>query len=128
MERRRQSRRSNLRSLAAGLDEDESIKPSDPVGNSDAAVEIQQVGAASEQYVLTVVYSFAGAGMFIGRSPASNERPPFEYADSESSIGQCAPGRKAGNSSAYDSDTQLFFIGQNVRQRVCFSDSDSLEY
>ena len=114
MERGRQSRWTNLRSAAAGLDESESIEPSDPVGNSDAAIEVQQVGAASEQNMLTVVYSLACTGIFIGRSPASDERPALEEAYPKSCIGQCTPGRKASNSPANDSDTLLLSIAHQL--------------
>jgi hypothetical protein len=122
VERRRQARRANLRKTTARLEEGESIKPSDFVGDSDAAIEVEQVGTAPEQHVLTVVYRLPGPRMLIRRSPATDERSPLEKTHSESGIGQSAAGREASNASAYDSYSRSLFF---VRHRLSKVQSDA---
>lgn len=105
MERCWQSRWTNLRTPTTRLDESESIEPLNLLGDSDAPIEVEQVGAASEKHMLTVVYGLAGSRMLIGRSPATDERSALEETHWESRIGQCASGRESGNASANDSDS-----------------------
>ena len=62
--------------------------------------------------MLTVVYSFACSGMFIGRCAAANEGSALEQADSKPSISQCTCGGEAGNASAYDANGLLFIVDQ----------------
>src|SRR4029077_7931918 len=110
MERRGQSRWTNFRTPAAGLDEGETIEPLNLAGDSDAAVKVEQVGAASEQHMLTVIYSLARSWMFVGRGATADERPALEQADLESCFGQSASCSKPGDASANDSYGCMFFL------------------
>ena len=70
----------NHRSAPARLEKRQAIVPADLVRDSEALVELDEIGAAAEQHVLAVVDDFAGAGMLVGRSAAAQIGPPLEQA------------------------------------------------
>ena len=72
---------------ATGFDEVHLIEPADLIGDADAIVELQQVGADAKQNVLAVVDDFGGAGMFPGRGAAAEERTFLEESGAESRVG-----------------------------------------
>ena len=78
MQRRRPARRTDLRSPATWLDESQTVEPSDFVDDPDATIKVEQIGAASEEDVLTVIYNLAGSRMLIRRCSAADKRPALE--------------------------------------------------
>ncbi len=58
--------------------------------DSDALVELNQVGAATQQNVLAVIYDFAGAGMLVGRRTSAKVGTLFEKSDSQTAFSQRA--------------------------------------
>ena len=89
-------------SAAAGFDESHLVEPADLVGDSDALVELDQVGADAEENVLAVVDNFAGAGMFLGRSAAAEEGALLEQGDAETGVGEGAGGGESGEAASGD--------------------------
>ena len=81
---------------AAGLNESHVIVPADFVFHSDAAVELDEVGADPEENVLAVVDHFAGAGMLVGRSASAEVGAALEERDAEAGIGEGAGGGESG--------------------------------
>jgi hypothetical protein len=69
------------------------IVPADLIFNSDAAIELDEIGAATEQHVLTVVYDFTRGRMLIRGGPSAKISAAFEERDAESAIGK---GRTGG--------------------------------
>jgi hypothetical protein len=57
------------------------------IGDPDALVELDQVGAHTEEYVLAVVDDFAGAGMLPRRGAAAEEGTLFEQRHVETGVG-----------------------------------------
>ena len=78
MERSGQGRWSDFGGAAPGLEKCQLLIPANLVFNSCAAIEIEQVGAASEQYVLAIIDNFAGAGMLIRRSATAKIGTPLK--------------------------------------------------
>ena len=118
VQRRRQSRGADLRSPPAGFDEGEAIKPSNLLRHPDAAVEVEQVGAASQQDMLTVIYNLPCSGVLVGGGSASDKRPALEKSDSKSRLGECTAGREPGDASTDNSDSRtLLFVGHGIERR-----------
>jgi hypothetical protein len=78
VQRRGQRGRFHHRGAAAGFDESHLVVPADLVGDADALVELDQVGAGAKENVLAVVDDLAGAGMLVGRSASAEEGTLFE--------------------------------------------------
>jgi hypothetical protein len=104
MQWRGQKRRMNLGSPAARLDERQAIEPANPVRSSDAPVKIEQIRAAAQENMLTVVDDLSRSGMLVGRSTPPDERPALEERNATSGVGQSTAGRESGDASADDSD------------------------
>ena len=66
MQRRWQWRWTQYASATARLDHGDFVEPAEFFERADAAVEIDEVGTAAEEQVLTVVDDFASAGMLVG--------------------------------------------------------------
>src|ERR1700676_36046 len=92
MQRSGQRRRLDHRGAASGLEKGHALKPANLVLNSNAPVELNQVGAAAEQNVLAVVHHFASAGMLIGRRPSTKIRAPLEEGDAKTAFHQRTTG------------------------------------
>ncbi len=65
VQRSREQGRLHDGSAAAGFDESHFVVPANLIGDADAVVELDQVGADAKQNVLAVVDDFAGAGMLV---------------------------------------------------------------
>ena len=100
VERRRQDSRLDGRLPASGLNESKAAVPADLVGGADAAIEVDEVGAAAQQDMLAVIHDFAGAGMLVGGGAASEVRTALEQGDLVSRLGQCASGGEPGQATA----------------------------
>src|SRR3954463_10137567 len=83
---------------SAGLNVCETVVPTDLAFDSEAAVEIAEIGAAAEENVLAVVDDLAGAGMFVGGGASTEIGTLLEKRDTESGIGECAPCGESGES------------------------------
>ena len=59
------ARRASASTTSAGKDECDLVVPANLLLDAEAAIEIDQVGAAAEQHVLAVVHHFARAGQFV---------------------------------------------------------------
>src|SRR3569833_2691774 len=84
----------------ARLDERELLVPLDLVLNTEALVEVDQVRAATEQYVLAVVHDFTRCRMFVRRSSTAKIRLALEECDFVPGICQRAPRGKTKKSAA----------------------------
>jgi hypothetical protein len=82
--------------MASGLEERQLLIPANLVFDSGAAIEIDQVGAASEQHVLAIVDNFASSGVLIRRGASSEVRTALKYRHAKPGFSQCAPRGKAG--------------------------------
>ena len=107
VQRRGKRGRPHHGSAAAGLDEGHLVVPADLVGDADAVVKLEQIGADAKQNVLAVVDDFAGAGMFPRGSAAAEERALLEERDAESVVGQGAGGGESGETASGDGDCGL---------------------
>ena len=107
MERRGERGRLHDRGAAAGLDEGHFVVPANLVGDPDAVVERQQIGADAKQNVLAVVDDFAGAGMFPGGGAATEEGTLLEEGDAEALVGEGAGGGESGETASGDGDCGL---------------------
>ena len=87
---------------AAGLDEGHVIVPANFIFHSDAAVELDEVGADAEEHVLTVVHHFAGAGMLVGRGTATEIRAALKESDAEAGVRERAGRSESGEATAGD--------------------------
>src|SRR5258706_12414616 len=77
MQRSGERRRRNHGSMSSRLEEGQLLIPANFVLHSRAPVEIEQVRAAAEQYMLAIVNNFAGTRMLIRRvAPAEIRAPP----------------------------------------------------
>src|SRR5258708_1297713 len=117
MQRRRQERRANPAGSSAWLQEYELAEPADFAGDAKLFIKADQVGAAAEKHMLTVVDDLAGSGMLVGRCASAHVGPALEESDAHSGISQRAAGRESGESAA--DDRYGFTIGRrcHVRRR-----------
>ena len=74
MERSWKKRRRQPAGASAGLNKGELIEPLNFVAYAELLVEMNQVGAASQQDVLAIVHHLAGSRMLIRGRPAPNIR------------------------------------------------------
>ena len=56
------------------------------IGDADALVELDEVGADAKEHVLAVVYDFTGAGMLPGGSATAEEGTLLEQGDAEAGV------------------------------------------
>jgi hypothetical protein len=77
------------------------------VGDSDALVELDKVGADAEENVLTIVDNFAGAGVFPGGGTAAEERTLLEEGHVEAGVREGAGSGESGQTSSGDCDSGL---------------------
>jgi hypothetical protein len=87
---------------AAGLDESHLIVPADFFFDSDAAVELDQVGAEAKEDVLTIVDNFAGAGVLVGGSATAEVGSALEQGDAEARFGEGAGCGQTGEAASGD--------------------------
>ena len=92
VERSRQRCRLDDRGPPAGLEESHPLVPANLVFDSNTPVELDQVSAAAEQNVLTVVHHFTRPRMLIGGRPATQVRAALEEGDTKAVFRQCATG------------------------------------
>ncbi len=92
---------------AAGLDESHLVIPADFVFHANATVELDQVCADAEEYVLAIIDHFAGPGMFVGRGASTEIRTALEEGDAEAGVGERAGGGKAGEAATGDGYGEL---------------------
>jgi hypothetical protein len=76
--------------------------------DADAPIESLQVGAATEEDVLTVVDDFANTGMQIGGCAASEIAAAFDQAHGEAYFGKGTGGAHAGNTAADHGDCPVW--------------------
>jgi len=69
------------------------IKPTDLIFNPDSPIELNEIGATTEQHVLTVVYDFARGRMLVGGGPPAKVSAAFEECDAKTAVGE---GRTGG--------------------------------
>src|SRR6266566_9979572 len=96
-----QRRRSDDGSASPGLQKSQLIVPADLIFNSDPPIKLNQIGAATKQHVLTVVYDLTGGRMLIRGGPSAKVSAAFEERDAESAVGE---GRTGGQSRQTTSD------------------------
>jgi hypothetical protein len=77
------------------------------VGNANALVELDEVGADAEENVLTIVDNFAGAGMFPRRGAAAEEGALLEQGYAKTGVGEGAGSGESGQTSSGDCDSGL---------------------
>src|SRR5215471_5592990 len=87
---------------AAGLDENQFVEPLNFVADAELRVEVDQIGAAAEQHMLTVIYYFTSAGMFIGGSASAHVRPALEQGDVEIRTRERTTGGQSRQAAAND--------------------------
>ena len=111
-----QGRRLHHRSAAARLEKRQSLVPANLVLDSSAAVEIDQVGAASKQHMLAVINHLAGARMLIRGSAPAQVWAPFKERDAKSGFSQGASSSEAGQAASRDRDrSRLVMTEPSVR-------------
>ena len=97
MERRRQSAAPQHRKLAARLNKVKLAKELDPVADTKALVEIEQVCAAAQENVLAVIdglgWFVASGGRAIRCRAAAQERAHFEEIDVYAHASECCGSR-----------------------------------
>src|SRR5882724_5603477 len=86
VERSRQECRLQHRLPSTRLDEGHTIEPANFVFDSDCLIKLEQVGAETEEDVLTVVHYLASAGMFVRRGAAAEIRTAFEQGHAKSGL------------------------------------------
>jgi len=91
---------------AAGVDEVDGAFPLDEVADADAAVEVEEVGAAAEEDVLAVVEGFAGLGFFEGTGAPAEDSACFEEGDVEACGFEGDGGGHAGEAATDDDDAR----------------------
>jgi len=102
---------------AAGLDESHVFVPADLVGDTDAVVELNEVGADAEQDVLAVVDDFAGAGMLVGGGASPEVGAAFEESDAEAGVGEGAGSCESGEAAAGDGYGGLLRVRGHARSK-----------
>ena len=100
MQRRGQRGRFHHGGAAAGFDEGHLVVPADLVGDTDAVVELDQVGADAKEDVLAVVDDLAGAGMFVGRSAAAEIGAALKKRYAKAGVGESAGSGESGEAAA----------------------------
>ena len=102
MQRCRQASDLDFGVSTPGFEEVQSRIPADFVFHSATPVEINQVGAAAEQHVLTVVDDLSSSWMLIRRCPATEIGTPLKQLDTISGVSQRAASSKASKTTADD--------------------------
>ena len=92
----------STRAPSAGLDHGHLAGPVNVVGDADAPVEADEIGAAAEEHVLAVVDDLVDAGMQIGAGAAAEVAAPFDEVHAESGFGKSAGRAHAGHAAADD--------------------------
>ena len=85
---------------AAGSEEGEAVVPADGVEDAEAAVEVDERGAAADEDVLAIVDDLAGAGMFVGGGAATEVGAALEEVNAVACVGEGAGGGDSGQASA----------------------------
>ena len=78
------------------------------IRHADAPVEANQVCAAAEQDVLTVIDDLIYAGMQIGRSATTQVSAPLDKVHAKTSFGKCACSAHAGYATTNNGDCARF--------------------
>src|ERR1700675_341863 len=96
MKRSGEPRRRNHGSAPSRLEEGQLLIPANFVLNSGTPIEIKQVGAAAEQYMLAIVDNFAGTRMLIRRGAPAKIGSAFKQGHAITGFGQGASSGEAG--------------------------------
>ena len=112
MQGRRQPHRAEQRTPPARLDHGHIAGPADAARNPYAPIEADEIGAASEQHVLTVVYHLADARMEIGRGPSTQVAATLDELHMKARLGQRAGRAHACNAATDDGDSPLRTLAQ----------------
>ena len=105
MKRRGKRRGVHHAGAPAGFDEGHVVVPANLIGDADALVELDEVGADAEENMLAVVDHFAGSGMLVGGGASAKIGTALEERDAETGVGKSAGGGEAGESAAGDGDS-----------------------
>src|SRR5581483_2025597 len=105
MQRGRQRRHYYVRSPPTRFHKRQLVVPANFIGNSAALIKIDQISAAAQQYVLTVVDNLARPRMLIRGCSPSQIRPPLKQRHSKTRIGQGASRGQSSQAATHDSDT-----------------------
>ncbi len=92
----------NLGGLTTGEHEGEVVVPANFVLHAEASVEVDEIGATTEQDVLAVVDDFASSRMLIRRCPSAEIRATLEQGDAIANFGERAGSGETGEAAAYD--------------------------
>ena len=105
------------RGLAAGKDEGDLVVPANLLLNAETAIEVNEIGAATEKNVLAVVDHLAGAGKLVRRRAATEVGAALEELDVITSVSQRARRRQSGKAPADDGDRTTARIVASSRHR-----------
>ncbi len=98
---------------AAGVEEVKRVLPVDEMFDADAAVEVDEVGAAAEENVLAVVEDFAGFGVFEGAGASAEGFAGFDEGDREAGGFEGNGGGHSRESTADDEDAVHFGLRES---------------
>ena len=104
MKRRRQRSRLQRRRAPTGKDERDLVVPADLLFHPEAAIELDEIGAAAQQDMLAVVHNFRGAGQFIRGCAPTQVGAPLEQFNLISRLSQRASRGQTCESSANNGD------------------------
>ena len=116
MERFWQERWSNDRLTSTRFHEDKILKPANLFEYARTFVEIQEIGAASQQYVLAIVDNLSCRWMLIRRSASAKVRASFEQLHTISRVGERTASSESGQTSACDCYSSLC-LGRHAWKR-----------
>ena len=102
-----QSKGSKRGAPTSGFDHRHLAGPADAVRDPDAPVKTNEIRAAAEEHVLTVVDNLANARMQIRTGTPAQVAAPFDQFDAQPGLGQRAGRAHAGHAAAYHGDGLL---------------------
>ena len=88
----------------------------DAVGDADAAIEADEIGAAAEEHMLAVVDDLVDAGMQIRTGTAAQVAAALEQLHAQARLGQSASRAHAGHASADDSNGFHWTLPQTIQR------------
>src|ERR1019366_3728407 len=119
MKRRRQRPRLQHRGATSRKDERDLVVPADLLLHSEPPIELDEIGTAAQQDVLTVVHNFRGARQLIGGRAPTQIGTPLEQFNLVSGLGQRASCGKTGESAANNGDRRplrVWLSGAHARR------------
>ncbi len=78
------------------------VEPAEFVERADAAVKVDEIGAAAEEEMLAVVDDFAGARVLVGRCASADVGAALNEAHFVAGVGECLRGGESGDTSPDD--------------------------